>query len=330
MHRIWCPAARSSSNALWKRTKETCEVRSVVGCQTSLYDPDKAMDEASQDTAVPIIVFNSIKKHLRNQGASRNITYDDERLNRCVKRLMDMAVNTDQGTGGELWLQQIRPILMEELNMTREMVYTQSIIGDTFNYLNDIKWGPSQTVQVAIGQSITVLTPAAVSRYVAALGNGGKVYNLMLVDSITSPEGDIVSQRTPSLMNEFEGAEEYLPYILKGMEGVVDESGTAAKYFRKWKYREQVCAKTGTAEVTTIDLENNAWFVMLAPYASEMVNGVPVITQEPEIAVVVFIPSGYSGGEASMAAREFVGWYMDQKTLRTESEVFPSGNELAP
>ena len=110
----------------------------------------------------------------------------------------------------------------------------------------------------------------------------------------------------------------------------MDESGTAAKYFRKWKYREQVCAKTGTAEVTTIDLENNAWFVMLAPYASEMVNGVPVITQEPEIAVVVFIPSGYSGGEASMAAREFVGWYMDQKTLRTESEVFPSGNELAP
>ena len=71
--------------------------------------------------------------------------------------------------------------------------------------------GPSQTVQVAIGQSITVVTPAAVSRYVAALGNGGKVYNLMIVDSITSPEGEIVSQRTPSLFNEFEGAEQYLP-----------------------------------------------------------------------------------------------------------------------
>ena len=72
------------------------EQRSIVGCQTSLYDPDKAMDEASQDTAVPIIVFNSIKKHLKNQGAIRNITYDDEHLNRCIKRLMDMAVNTAQ------------------------------------------------------------------------------------------------------------------------------------------------------------------------------------------------------------------------------------------
>ncbi len=302
------------------------EERSVVGCQTSLYDPDKAMDEASQDTAVPIIVFNSLKSHLRNQGASRNITYDDERLNRCIKRLMDMAVNTNQSD----WLQYMRPILMEELNMTRDMVYTQSIIGDTYNYLNDIKWGPSQTVQVAIGQSITVVTPAAVSRYVAALGNGGRVYNLMLVDSITSPEGDIVSQRAPSVFNEFEGAEQYLPYILEGMKGVVDESGTAAKYFKKWDYADEVCAKTGTAEVTTIDLENNAWFVMLAPYESELVDGVPTIVTEPEIAVVVFIPSGYSGGEASMAAREFVGWYMNQKTLRTESSVFPSGNELAP
>ena len=298
------------------------EERSVVGNQTSLYDPDKAMDEASQDTAVPIIVFNSIKKHLRNQGASRNITYDEERLNRCVKRLMDMAVNTAQGD----WVVSMRPILMEELNMSREMVYLQSVIGDTYNYLNDIKWGGGQTIQVAIGQSITVLTPAAVSRYVAALGNGGRVYNLMIVDSITSPEGDIISQRSPVLLHEFgEGdpvkqaqVEEYLSYILAGMEGVVDESGTAAKYFSKWDYRNDVCAKTGTAEVTTIDLENNAWFVMLAP------------KEKPEIAVVVFIPSGFSGGEASMAAREFVGWYMDQKTLRTTNPIFPAGNMLAP
>ena len=65
-------------------------------------------------------------------------------------------------------------------------------------------------------------------------------------------------------------------------------------------------------------LENNAWFIMLAPY------------DNPEIAVVVFIPSGYSGGEASLAAREFVGWYLDQKNLRTDSDTFPGGNMLAP
>ena len=198
------------------------EERSVVGNQTSLYDPSKAMDEASQDTAMPIIVFNSVKKHLRNQGAIRNITYDDESLNRCVKRLMDMAVNTAQDD----WVVSIRPILMEELNMTREMVYLQAVVGDIYIFLNDIKWGGAQTIQVAIGQSITRVTPAAVSRYAAALGNGGVVNNLMIVDSITSPEGDILSQRTPTVLNVFENSQEYLDLILEGMKGVVDESGT--------------------------------------------------------------------------------------------------------
>ncbi|MBN1778179.1 MAG: hypothetical protein JW811_08670 [Clostridiales bacterium] len=296
------------------------EERSVVGNQTSLYDPTKAVDEASQDTALPIIVFNSVKKHLRNQGAIRNITYDDESLNRCVKRLMDMAVNTGQDD----WVVSIRPILMEELNMSREMVYLQEVIGDIYTYLNDIKWGGAQTIMVAIGQSITTLTPAAVSRYVATLGNGGVVNNLMIVDSITSPEGDILSQRTPTVLNTFvvedgeHTVQEYLDLILEGMKGVVDESGTAKKYFEDWKYKDNVAAKTGTAEITAIDLENNSWFVMLAPY------------DDPEICVVVFIPAGLSGGMASLAAREFVGWYLDQKTLRTTDAGFPGGNMLAP
>lgn len=292
------------------------EERSVVGNQTSLYDPSKPMDEASQDTALPIIVFNSVKMHLRNQGAIRNITYDEDSLNRCVKRLMDMAVNTGQDD----WVVSIRPILMEELNMTREMVYLQAVIGDIFIKLNDIKWGGGQTIQVAIGQSITRVTPAAVSRYAAALGNGGVVNNLMIVDSVTSPEGDILSQRTPTVLNTFENAQQYLDLILQGMKGVVDESGTAAKYFSNpdWKYRDQVAAKTGSAEVTSIDLENNSWFIMLAPF------------DKPEICVVVFIPSGLSGGEASLAARDFVEWYLDQKTLRTTDVGFPGGNMLAP
>lgn len=67
---------------------------------------------------------------------------------------------------------------------------------------------------------------------------------------------------------------------------------------------------------------------MLAPF--QMDDETMTITQKPEIAVVVFIPSGLSGGEASLAAKEFVGWYMDQKTLRTNDSTFPGGNMLAP
>jgi len=290
------------------------EVRSVVGCQNSLYDPSKAVNEANQDTSLPIIVFNSIKTHLKNCGASRNIEYDDERLSVCAKRLMDMAVNYDESD----WLDNMRTILMEELNMTKEMVYLQSVIGDTYNYMNDIKWGGGQTILTGIGQSVTVLTPIAVARYVCTVANNGYLYNVSLIDSITSPDGEILSQREPTLIHRLDYADEYLPMIRQGMKGVVDESGTAGKYFRRWPYQDQIAAKTGTAQVTSIDLENNSWFVCFAPY------------DNPEIAVACFIPNGYSGSEASKAPRDFIEWYMGQKTLRAVEVILPAGNSLAP
>ncbi|MCQ2457591.1 MAG: hypothetical protein MJ142_02540 [Clostridia bacterium] len=290
------------------------EVRSVVGSQNTLYDPSKAVNEANQDTSLPIIVFNSIKKHLRNCGASRNIDYDDERLSVCAKRLMDMAVNYDESE----WLDNMRTILMEELNMTKEMVYLQSVIGDTYNYMNDIKWGGGQTILTGIGQSVTVLTPIAVARYVCCVANNGYLYNVSLIDSITSPDGEILSQREPTLIHHIDGSEPYLPLIRQGMQGVVDESGTAAKYFRNFAYTQQIAAKTGTAQVTSIDLENNAWFVCFCPY------------EQPEIAIACFIPNGYSGSEASKAPRDFIEWYMGQKNLRNVDYDLPVGNSLAP
>lgn len=293
------------------------ELRSVVGTQNTLYDPTKPVQEAYQDTSLPIITFNAIKKHLRNCGASRNIEYDDERLSRCVKRLMDMAVNTGQDLE---WMDNIRTILMEELNMPQEMVNLQAVAGDVYNYLNNIKWGGGQTILTAVGQSVTFLTPAAVARYVCAIANGGTVYNLMLVDSISSPEGDILSQRTPTISNVIDGAEQYLPYIRAGMAGVVDDGGTAARHFKSWKYDVQtvLAAKTGTAQVSQLDVENNSWFVAFAPQ------------DNPEIAVVVFVPNGYSGSESAPAARDFISWYLDQKTLRTQDVTLPIGNTLAP
>ena len=213
----------------------------------------------------------------------------------------------------------MRTILMEELNMTKEMVYSQQVIGDTYNAMNEIKWGGAQTILTAIGQSVTTLTPIAVARYVCALANGGYVYNVSIIDSIISPEGEILSQREPTLVNQLDDPNDYMSLIRKGMKGVTDDTGTARNYFRNYKNVEEViAAKTGTAQVTSIDLENNAWFVCFAPW------------EDPEIAICVFVPHGYSGGMASIAARDFIDWYLDQTELRTTDYVLPAGNSLAP
>ena len=290
------------------------ELQGYVGSQTTLYDKNKAISAAEQATWRPSIVFNNIKKHLISVGEDYGMTFEEAKLNKCVKRLMDMAVDYNQGD----WLPEIRTILMEELDMPRELVYLQIVAGDTYIMLNEIKWGGSEAIMCAVGQSITAVTPVAVARYVAAIANGGEVYDLRLIDSIISPEGEVISQSSPILASELDCPEEYLQAIREGMKGVVDPEGggTATKYFSDFSYKDEIGAKTGTAEKTDIDLENNAWMVAFAPY------------DDPEIAVVVYIPNGYSGAHCSPTIRDVLEYYLDQRLIQTEDFMAPS-NSLA-
>ncbi len=294
------------------------ELRSVVGNQTNLYDPTVSLKEQMTDT--PIIVANAIKKHLINFGASHGIEYDNARLDNCIKLLMEMAMNY----GSDDWVVQARPIFMSELNMKRSMVMQAALMSDLWNYLNTIKWGGSQEIQLGIGQSITLLTPITVVRYVGALSDNAIVWNPHIISSIVSPEGEILSQRTATQHNTLNSAKPFMSYILQGMEGVVDEGGTATAYFRNWKYepKEVMAGKTGTSQVTIggikLDLENNAWFVALTP------------RHDPEIAIVSFIPNGLAGAQATRAARDFIGFYLDEKAKTEEVVSLPGGNSLAP
>lgn len=294
------------------------ELQGYVASQTTLYDKNKAISASEQSTWRPSIVFNNIKKHLISVGEDHNMTFDEEKLNKCVKRLMDMAVDYDQGSNGSIWLPEIRTILMEELDMPRELVYLQIVAGDTYIMLNEIKWGGSEAIMAAVGQSITAVTPVELARYVAAIANGGYVYDLRLIDSIISPDGEVLSQSQPILASQIEGenVDQYLAYIREGMKGVTEGDGTATKYFSNFEYAEDIAAKTGTAEKTTLDVENNAWMIAFAPY------------DEPEIAMCVYIPNGYSGSSCSVTVREVMEYYLDRRKLETDDFMAPS-NSLA-
>ena len=290
------------------------ELQGYVGSQTSLYDKNKAISAAEQCTWRPSIVFNNIKKHLISVGDDYGMIFDEGKLNKCVKRLMDMAVDSNQSE----WLPQIRTILMEELDMPRELVYLQIVAGDTYIMLNEIKWGGSEAIMCAVGQSITTITPVAVARYIAAVANGGYVYDLRLVDSIISPEGEVISQSSPILASQIEHPEidAYFAKIRQGMYGVTEAEGTATRFFRGTDLGKQIGAKTGTAEKTKVDLENNAWMVAFAPF------------EKPEIAIAVYIPHGYSGSYCSITIREVVEYYLDHRSLGGDDLIAPS-NSLA-
>ncbi|MBR1711537.1 MAG: hypothetical protein IJ719_22390 [Clostridia bacterium] len=288
------------------------ELQGYVGSQTSLYDKNKAISAAEQCTWRPSIVFNNIKKHLVSVGEDYGMVFDEAKLNKCVKRLMDMAVDSNQSD----WLPQIRTILMEELDMPRELVYLQIVAGDTYIMLNEIKWGGSEAIMCAVGQSITTITPVAVARYIAAVANGGKVYDLRLIDSIISPDGEVLSQSSPILASQIEHPyiDTYLAKIREGMFGVTEAEGTATKFFAGTDIGKQIGAKTGTAEKTSIDLENNAWMVAFAPF------------DNPEIAICVYIPHGYSGAYCSITIREICEYYLEHRRLGGDDLIAPANS----
>ena len=294
------------------------ELRPIVGNQVNLYDPTVSLDE--QMTSTPILVAASLKKHINNYAASYGLTYDDARLDKCIKQLMDMAISTNS----DYWVSSARPIFMTELGMTRTMVMQAALMTDMWNYLNTIKWGGSQEIQMGVGQSITLLTPISVVRYAGALNRNLTVWNPNIVDSIISPEGEILSQRHATVFNTLNSAAPYLEYILDGLKGVVDEAGTAARQFRGWKYEaeEVMVGKTGTSQMTIgkvrIDLENNGWFIALTP------------KDDPEIALVSFVPNGFSGSYTVRAAKDFIEFYLDEKDKVDMTIALPGGNALAP
>ena len=300
------------------------EIKSIVGSQTSLYDPSRPITGKDQDTWLPVQVKTQIKKHLKKIGEKYGYEYSDERLDKCCKALMDMALTTDQGSQGTGWTQAIRPILMEELGMSMEMVWKAEVVTDLFGYLNDIKWGGSYTIMTAIGQSITMTTPIAMARYIVAIANGGYVCDVQLIDSIIDAEGNVVNKfDEPVVVNDL--SQEVAPYIgaiKEGMAGVVDEGGTAGDYFSSWTGvdgrpdKNQLCGKTGTAETSDLDVENNSWFVCFYP------------KDEPEIAVVVYVPYGFSGSRSAAAARTVLEYYLSSR-VEDEAAILPAPNALA-
>ncbi len=295
---------------------ELREESSFVGNQSMLYDSSRAIND--QQTSKPYYAAKVIKKELQKIGEDRGITYDEERLDRVTKSLLDIVTTTE--TKSE-WPSRIHDILLTDMNLPSEYI-SNNFLANTFqSYLNDLKWTANETVMTAIGQSITQTTPVALARYIAAIANGGTVYNAQIVDKIISPTGEVVLEKEPSIANKIEGADGYFAYIQEGMRRVTstENDGTAAKYYKNTKY--PMAAKTGTSTITKVragnlDVENNSWHVAYGP------------ADNPEIAVVVYIQNGFAGGRSSPTAIKIITSYLDAKN-QTEDIRIEQSNALA-
>ena len=286
------------------------EMAGQVANENTLYDPTK------NPTGTSLVVYNAIRKTITDKCDELGIVWEDEVFDNATLELMQLAGVDEPGPD-------IRGILKNEIQLTTYDILNvpnQRLDGAIAQYLLELTWSPIETVLTGIGQSVTLLTPIAVCRYVAALVNGGNVYEARLVESIVSPDGQIVEEIRPQLVRTLDIDPEFTKAIKLGMKEVtsLEDGGTAGKYFEGFKYKEEVGGKTGTGQVSLIDIENNAWFVAFAPY------------DEPEIAIVVYVKNGLSGGLAAYTAREMIEYYLDRKYDEVQPETVPGSNDLTP
>ncbi|MDR5708326.1 MAG: penicillin-binding protein 2, partial [Armatimonadota bacterium] len=135
-------------------------------------------------------------------------------------------------------------------------------------------WYPGDTLNMAIGQGFTLVTPLQVARMMAAVANGGQVPQPRLLRSILSPEGRVLYTSRPVVLRRLSLPPRAWAAIREGLVAVVEEgTGRAAAVEGL-----TVAGKTGSAE--TPRGRPHAWFAGYAP------------AEDPRLVVVVLVEHG--------------------------------------
>jgi penicillin-binding protein 2 len=137
------------------------------------------------------------------------------------------------------------------------------------------------SVNYAIGQGDTLVTPIQMARVYSAISNGGTLYQPTIGKAVISADGKKVTRIKPKVNGHAPASKKTLKYINEALEGVVTH-GTAAWRFGGWPQDKiALHAKTGTAEVA--GKQTTSWFT----------------TYTKDYAVVMTISQGGTGSGGS-------------------------------
>ncbi|MCT4688916.1 penicillin-binding transpeptidase domain-containing protein [Vallitalea sp.] len=169
-------------------------------------------------------------------------------------------------------------------------------------------------VRAAIGQDKNSYTPVQLARYISTLANGGTNFELNIVDKISSHSGEVYEDRTPNIATKSDFDPENIKMVHSGMLKVTTKQngvrGTAYSIFKDLPIK--VAGKTGTSQESK-SRPDHATFTAFAPY------------DDPEIAVVVVIPFGYTAQNSGKVVKEIISNYYD---LYGTSETTTMSNKL--
>jgi len=179
-------------------------------------------------------------------------------------------------------------------------------------------WQEGETLSVAIGQGFDLVTPLQLALMTATVANGGTLYKPSLIEQVRDPDGRIIEQFTPTVLDRFTGQDHNLDLVRKGLiEAVNGRHGTGRRARLK---NITVAGKTGTAQVVRLKqyrhlkekdipykYRDHAWFTCFAP------------AENPEIVVSVLVEHGLHGGSgAAPIAKAVLEKYFGDRMLDPE------------
>lgn len=166
----------------------------------------------------------------------------------------------------------------------------------------------------AIGQGSHNYTISQMARYVTTLANQGTCYNLSLLDKVTTADGTLVKDYTPTVYNQVEIADSTWQAVKSGMAQAA--SGYSA--LKEIEEKLTIVGKTGTAEQNK-KRANHALFIGYAPY------------DNPEISVATRITFGYTSSNAVGIASDVFKYYFqleDSEDILSGTADTPSGQTI--
>ena len=141
------------------------------------------------------------------------------------------------------------------------------------------------SLQQAIGQHTTTITPIQAAVYAAALGNGGTLYQPQVIEKIEDTGGNASQSFAPIATGQLPISDATLSAIQRSMRLVTqNERGTAYNVFVNSSI--DVAGKTGSAQ--NPGPEAHAWFI---GFSEQGIEGVP------DIAIAVVVEGVGNGSE---------------------------------
>ncbi len=143
-----------------------------------------------------------------------------------------------------------------------------------------------------IGQGTHLYTTSQLARYATTLANKGTSFKLSLLDKTTDTKGNLLKDYKSQIQSELDLPSNLWDDIHNGMRRVVQTHGEFSNLGM------EVSGKTGTAQESETRPDHGL-FIGFAP------------ADDPEVALAIRIPNGYSSGNACLVANDVFKYIFD-------------------